>query len=86
MPLFFRTDNAPASIEDRVNGAAALALAAMSTFHDVVADLEAAAEDSLSAADEAHATATYHRTIAMQAESNAAKSREQAAKIREFIG
>lgn len=86
MPLFFRTDAAPASIEDRVNGAAALALAALSTFHDVVADLEAAADESESASAEAHATADYHRTVAEQAQINATQARQQAAKVREFIG
>lgn len=86
MPLFNRTDTTPLTAEDRVNLAVVRIEAALSTFTDVVDDLEAAALESEDAATVAHGEADFHRAVAGQAEINAAKAREHADNVRRLIG
>lgn len=86
MPLFNRTDK-PATLTPAERSAAAeeKANTAVRTFTAAADDLEAAAEELEAAAHAANMTAEYHRAVSNRAETAAAQSRSNAAKIRALL-
>jgi hypothetical protein len=86
VPLFNRTDNAPATTEARVTLATELADNAVRTFTAAADDMEDAATELEAAAGDAHAEADAHRAVAYRAESAATQSRSNADKIRALLG
>lgn len=80
-----RTTPAPATLDDRLNGASALAAFALSSFEDAANDLEAAALEQESVRLAAYAEADRYDQLARDARVQRDSARNVAAKIRALV-
>jgi hypothetical protein len=86
MPLFNRTDKSTLpALTERANAAHATTEAALSVFSDVLHDLEHAAAELETLAEEHAKAAEQHRGHALAASSASTINRTRAAKIREHF-